>query len=1139
MINEQRALATLDLALKNAFETLDKYSLWVRTPEDSVTFNLVDAVPTLESNGTGIFLKPITVPSFAAVRSTIFGPQGTTAERPLYWNLRFKAVNGWTFEKNQSTDPTKLTVLVNTFFGSNDVPVTVTNTNVTENLVSSQLILDENSLIDFNNGVFRVAGDSFNAALSDVSIGTSGGRSKILGTNIVIGSGNSAYSALTYAYSKNNLNVEKNSITLGPTSTTKQSTYSMVLRSGSLAVDLVEGKNFQLKMRNSTGSKSLLSAVFSNGGYDVDFIQGGQGGQGGFKANRLYVGDVKDLKVTASDSIQLLNGYGSLIFTQDLASIFGDVLKISSKTSTSIGSKTSVNIGIEDALGVISKEIVVTKGSVVIPNLYVQKKANYQLSGVKHVTASCENPSVKYIPNSIIKTRASSEFAFEYTKNIASNLYESDYDEYLDTTINDVSGSLKSYLVKVEGSSLKIFNADVTYDGTNGYVITNEYTLITNTTGLDLVTGAVYAYDPIIKTFSTPNGMYIMVRQYISGQSTYVIYFTANGLDFTKLTEYSLNVMSSYDVSVDYVVDESTNTDHIWFAISYNCYGANYWSSDLTQGYTYNVYYLEHTCSLGGGVVSSKIEPKNTLGAYQVATGDNPFTSDRGQYGVVGSTCKIVVVPDNTRPYALIMNAFGCASTKGQKAHAVGIMKYSYNGDIVQQTQQSLIRNDAIGNGRVVDFLWDSNTSTGRAIYANESTLYSWTVSGSTFTPITLTSSFRTRVVSKLIAARSSIKYIARSICSSSKKAIIAYDDSYTFSSLVDVESGNSLIISTNGFMYYDQITDSVKYYDPAIPNGVVLSEVVSTVQNGNSPIKYDVNGFIVDYFGLNLDEYGHFFTSYILSKNNSDPFKILNSDESTDRRHYIEQYNNDISTLIQSSEAQFIPSKVSKELNIAYNANDSILVKMSNIYDPDGYSTEVTPSVNNSDRSTLAINFHVEAISYIAKNRKNKPNGISIGKYTITNISDNLYSIISENNKYSGYRIPYKYTENGNILQAEDNQLTFSNMSNSSPRDADLNATKSTMYVTVNDSNLIVHSSQQISLSKIYVKIPFRFIDPTDASYDPTCGVINEFNNVVSIKIPYIFGFRSRCCNTGSGFDGRSNIVFGLTEISDLGGDC
>ena len=50
MINEQRALATLDLALKNAFETLDKYSLWVRTPEDSVTFNLVDAVPTLESN---------------------------------------------------------------------------------------------------------------------------------------------------------------------------------------------------------------------------------------------------------------------------------------------------------------------------------------------------------------------------------------------------------------------------------------------------------------------------------------------------------------------------------------------------------------------------------------------------------------------------------------------------------------------------------------------------------------------------------------------------------------------------------------------------------------------------------------------------------------------------------------------------------------------------------------------------------------------------------------------------------------------------------------------------------------------------------------------------------------------------------
>lgn len=1132
MINEQRALATLDLALKNAFETLDKYSLWVRTPEDSVTFNLVDAVPTLDSNGTGIFLKPITVPSFAAVRSTIFGPQGTTSERPLYWNLRFKAVNGWIFEKNQADNPTKLTVLVNTFFGANDTPVSITNTNVTENLVSSQLILDENSLVDFNNGKFRVAGDSFIASMSDVSIGVSDGRSKILGTNIVIGSANSAYSALTYAYSKNSQNIEKNSITLGPTTTTKQSTYSMVLRSGSLAVDLSEGKNFQMKMRSSTGVKSLLSAVFSNGGYDVDFIEDG------FKINRLYVGDVKSLKITSSDNLQLINDYGSLIFNEDLTSLYGNVLKISSKTSTSIGSKTSVNIGIEDSNGVISKEIVVTKGSVVIPNLYVQKKANYQLSGVKHVTASCENPSVKYIPNSLIKTRASSEFAFEYTKNIAENLYESDYDEYLDTTINDVSGSLKSYLIKVEGSSLKVFSADVTYDNTNGYVITNEYTLITNTTGLELSTGSVYAYDPIIKTFSTPNGMYIMVRQYISGQSTYVVYFTSNGLDFSKLTEYSLNVLSSYDVSVDYVVDESTNTDHIWFAISYNCYGANYWSSDLTQGYTYNVYYLQHTCSLGGGVVSSKIEPKNTLGAYQVATGNNPFTADRGQYGVVGSTCKIVAVPDNTRPYALIMNAFGCASTKGQKAHAVGIMKYSYNGDIVQQSQHLFVRNDAIGNGRIVDFLWDANANTGRAIYANESTLYSWTLSGSTFTPIVLTSSFRTRVVSKLIAARSTTKYIARSICGSNKKAILAYDDSYTFSSLVDVESGNSLIISTNGFMYYDPITDSVKYYDPA-PDGVILSEVVSTVQNGNSPIRYDVNGFIVDYFGLNLNEYGHFFTSYVLSKNNVDPFKILNADESTDRRHYIEQYNSDISTLIQSSEAQFTPSKISKELNISYDVNDSIFVKMSNIYDPDGYFSEIAPSINNSDHSISAINFHIEAVSYIAKNRKNNPTGVVLGKYTITNISDNLYSIVSENNNYSGYRIPYKYTENGNILQAEDNQLTFSNMSNSSPRDADLNATRNAMYVTINESNLIIHSSQLISSSVISIKIPYRFIDPTDASYDPTYGVINEFNNVVSIKIPYIFGFRSRCCNIGSGFDGRSNIIFGLTEISDLGGDC
>lgn len=1149
MINEQRALATLDLALKNAFETLDKYSLWVRTPEDSVTFNLVDAVPTLESNGTGIFLKPITVPSFAAVRSTIFGPQGTTAERPLYWNLRFKAVNGWIFEKNKVDDPTKLTVLVNTFFGANETPITITNTNVTENLVSSQLILDENSLIDFNNGMFRVAGDSFNANLPNVSIGVSDGRSKILGTNVVIGSANSAYSALTYVYSKNNLNVEKNSITLGSTSTTKQSTYSMVLRSGSLAIDLSEGKNFQMKMRNSTGVKSLLSAVYANGGYDIDFVEDG------FKANRLYIGDVKNLKVTASDSLELTNDYGSLIFNKDLASLYGDVLKISSKTSTSIGSKTTVNIGIEDDTGVISKEIVVNRGSVVIPNLYVQKKANYQLSGVKHVTPTYENPSVKYIPNSTIKTVSESQYSFEYTKNISSSLYESNRDEYFDTTVNDHSGSLKSYLARVINSEVILSRANVTFDTPN-YIVTSEYEDI-SVVGLSNI--SAYNYDPIIKLFSTPNGMYLMVRDEVNNGATYSIYYSAvaNFLTFTKIYEYTLNFDIAFDVSIDYVTE--LGTDHIWFALSYACYGGTgIWTSDINTGSTYNVYYLKHSmCNTSSPLVyATQIEPKNKLGAYQVATSENPYSSwyykKIHQYGVVGNTCKISAVLNvDGSSHALVMNAFACEKKTEtyilsiqiqiprKVAHAVAIMKYTPNEETLEEDELYFSRNDSqISAGRIVDFVWKPSDSMGYAIYATKNTLYSWVLGSSTFVISTI-GSYKTRSISKLISSVSDTRYVIRSICSASRKAMILLNDDISIPGAnIDINSPSSSVISNLGFMYFDKSTNSLKYYDNS-DGGVELSTKQSQVDIGEGLVNYDINGFIVDYLGFNLNEVGGSFTSFVLSKNNENPFKLLNSDNSLDRSHYVETYNGDISTIIQSSDSQFTPSNISSEVKIAYDANTCIFARLSNTYSPEEHFKEKSTSIIDTTIIKDSLNFHIEVISYIAKNRNNNIDNSSIGKYTISKLSPNTYTIYSENNKYSGYRIPYSISEYDDTIYAEENQLRFSNMSKGSIRNTDLDAKLSTMYVTVGSSSLTIHSAMSLKDSLIAVTVPYQIIDPTNASYDPTRGIINEFNNVVAIRIPYFFGLRSRCCTSGDSFDGRSNVVFGLTEISDLGGDC
>lgn len=1159
MINEQRALATLDLALKNAFETLDKYSLWVRTPEDSVTFNLVDAVPTLESNGTGIFLKPITVPSFAAVRSTIFGPQGTTAERPLYWNLRFKAVNGWTFEKNQSTDPTKLTVLVNTFFGSNDVPVTVTNTNVTENLVSSQLILDENSLIDFNNGVFRVAGDSFNAALSDVSIGTSGGRSKILGTNIVIGSGNSAYSALTYAYSKNNLNVEKNSITLGPTTTTKQSTYSMVLRSGSLAVDLVEGKNFQLKMRNSTGSKSLLSAVFSNGGYDVDFIQDG------FKANRLYVGDVKDLKVTASDSIQLLNDYGSLIFTQDLASIFGDVLKISSKTSTSIGSKASVNIGIEDALGVISKEIVVTKGSVVIPNLYVQKKANYQLSGVKHVSKNLINPSVVYYPDSVAKTLSDSTFGFEYTKNIKSQLIEETSGDNFATTINDLSGATNAYLVRLVDGGLEYLKADATSDGTDT-VVTSKFLVVTGVTGLSGI--KPYVFSPQLKMISTPNGMYILVRELISGKHYYNVYFSSNGNDFnsTPLHSYEISSDSIYGVSIDYLTVDAI--DYIWFTHSRYFGGTTHWWCEYDFRYTYVLFYLKNDCSQVNPVTDALVY--NPTAAQIIAGNGSLGGAPNNYYALYGTGHKVVVYSDgNGASYALILGMYGgewhtvtrskkdladylgggYTTTTGptQYAHGVFLRKYTNKYNYIEQTDVASFPTDGgngpsfLANGEIVDFDW--NGTVGNAILSSNGSTKRISFNGSKETGVALVTNARTKY-SQTLYSVADTKLLNKLLVNTSDatKAFTCSTHNNTVYSLnaTLAESVYGTVLSSLGIIYYDWVTASIIYYD----NGTdgVDRDIIEVVINKSTPNEsYDLSGAIVDYIGVNYAEFGSFYTGFVLSTESGGDFLISNTTDLVDRRVYTEQYNGDIISLIESNGTTFTPSKISSRISGKYNKAKSILVSVSNIYHSVANANEQTPVVSSYSSDSLlgALNFHIEPISYLVKNRLNSISSYELGNYTINSTSvAGLFVITQTDNKFSGYRVPYYTDRTGSVGTVTTQQIQHSNQSTAAPDSSDMNSSLKMFYVTIDSGYCHVHDNLIIGNSTVIVSIPFGLIDPTDATFDPLCGIVNEFNNVVSIKLPYMFAVRSRNC--GIAYNrGRSNLVLGLTEVAEIGGDC
>lgn len=1156
MINEQRALATLDLALKNAFETLDKYSLWVRTPEDSVTFNLVDAVPTLESNGTGIFLKPITVPSFAAVRSTIFGPQATTAERPLYWNLRFKAVNGWIFEKNKVDDPTKLTVLVNTFFGANETPITITNTNVTENLVSSQLILDENSLIDFNNGMFRVAGDSFNANLPNVSIGVSDGRSKILGTNIVIGSANSAYSALTYVYSKNNLNVEKNSITLGSTSTTKQSTYSMVLRSGSLAIDLSEGKNFQMKMRNSTGVKSLLSAVYANGGYDIDFVEDG------FKANRLYIGDVKNLKVTASDSLELTNDYGSLIFNKDLASLYGDVLKISSKTSTSIGSKTTVNIGIEDDTGVISKEIVVNRGSVVIPNLYVQKKANYQLSGVKHVSKNLLSPSVVYYPDSVAKTISESAYAFEYSKNIQSQVIEETSGNNFATTINDHNNSeVKAYLVRIVDGGVEFLKADATYVGTDA-VITSKFEVVAGVLGLSDINPDTS--NPQLKMISTPKGMYIFIREITNGGYFYNVYFSTDSNTFTKLNSYPISDARIYGVDIDYVT--VGDIDYIWFTHSRYMSITSYYWCEYDWGYTYVLFYLANDCNTVIPNVTSIVY--NSQAGQIIAGNGSLGGAPNNYYSLYGRGHKVVAVADGANSYAMILGTYGgdwhtvtrskesladylgggYTTTTGatQFAHAVFLKKYVNKvgyieaSDLVSFGTDSGNGNDFLVNGDILDFSWSGTV--GHAIMSAGTTKNIAFSSAGQTSVAQLTNAYSR--YSQSLNSVGSAKLMYKMLVNSSDfaKAYLCYADnntSYVLNATV-AESVQGNIISSLGIAYYDWTTSSIIYYDKG--TGGVEEDIIEIIVNKSTPNgEYDLTGAVVDYLGVNYWEYGDFHTSFVLSTEDGGDFLISNPTDLSDRRVYTESYNGDITSLIESSNSVFTPSKITSRISDKYNKSRSILVSISDIYHSKVGSSEDTPEARVVDVTADygALNFHIEPISYLVKNRFNAVNGFELGNYTINATgTSQLYMITHTNNEFSGYRIPYSSNRDGNYGVVTSQQIEFSNKSTSMPDSYDMNSSLSPFYVTIDSSFCHVHDAQVIGDSKIVVSIPFGLIDPTDPTFDPTCGIVNEFNNVVSIKLPYMFAVRSRNC--GYAFlRGRSNLILGLTEVAEIGGDC
>lgn len=196
MLHEDRILRSIDLLTSNARETLIKYVEWAKTSNSDVTFNLFDALPTYTKDGgtgSGAYIKPITVPSFASISSGIFGEVATQSERDINWNFNFIANGkGWNFEEYVQTTGTtakssiipKLSINVDTKFGKTKTG-RLTNISFDSNNITYS---SSNSSIAINDSGITL----------DVPLFNEYAKKAILnGTDIMIGSNSLLVSGIT------------------------------------------------------------------------------------------------------------------------------------------------------------------------------------------------------------------------------------------------------------------------------------------------------------------------------------------------------------------------------------------------------------------------------------------------------------------------------------------------------------------------------------------------------------------------------------------------------------------------------------------------------------------------------------------------------------------------------------------------------------------------------------------------------------------------------------------------------------------------------------------------------------------------------------------------------------------------------
>jgi hypothetical protein len=317
--------------------------------------------------------------------------------------------------------------------------------------------------------------------------------------------------------------------------------------------------------------------------------------------------------------------------------------------------------------------------------------------------------------------------------------------------------------------------------------------------------------------------------------------------------------------------------------------------------------------------------------------------------------------------------------------------------------------------------------------------------------------------------------------------------------------------------------------------------------------------GSFVDYLNIGASPFESTDNRFLLSNSISgENFYVLNADSLVP---------DGASSDIIVDKSDYVHAIIDYSTNVKFNERDPDVVdKKSNSNSPIevivGYAagtsgTKLTYNTTYFDRkesdsargsagnANIFANIHIEPISYITKNRLASSDGVSIGGYSISKLDApyDIYSLEFANNGHSGYKIPF-YTKNRDIQMK---QSSYNTCRLSTASDLDFRyepdvkiyvipGSEYTQVVFVNSDADVTFEANDVLIRKAYTILIFenKYLDPFNSSFNSKTAIVNESNNVVSIRCDYIRGYRA-----GTIESKHTSLLVGLTEVGDVGGVC